>query len=77
MFEVPVAKIVNCRAQEQAFPTAKSQALTFERPERPHYGAVGLPAPKQAIEIQIGTRQPVAHHSMMAVPCGHLEMSSL
>jgi len=75
--EVPVAEMVNRRAQEQAFPTAKSYAPIFKRSEGCLQIAAGVPTPKVAIKIRILTQWLVAHCCKMTTPCGQLEMSSL
>jgi len=77
LLEVPVAEMVNRRAQEHAFPTAKRNAAAFERPEGLLQIVVGAPTPKLAIEIWIIARQLILHRCRMVTPCGHWEMSSL
>jgi hypothetical protein len=75
--EVPVAEMVNRRAQEQTFPIAKSYAPNFERAEGFLQTAAGVRSPKVMIEIRILPRWLVAHRCRLVTPCGHLEMSSL
>jgi hypothetical protein len=75
--EVPVAEMVNCRAQEQAFPIAKSYAPNVERSEGFLQTAAGVRSPKVTIEIRILPRWLVAHRCKIWTPCGQLEMSSL
>jgi hypothetical protein len=77
LLEVPVAEMVNRRAQEQAFPIAKVNASIFERSEGFLQTAAGVRSPKVAIEIRILPRWLFAHRSRMGTSCGRLEMLSL
>src|SRR5260370_16625804 len=69
--------MVNRRAQEQAFPTAKSYAPIFKRSEGCLQIAAGVPTPKVAIKIRILTQWLVAHCFKITTPCGQFEKSSL
>jgi hypothetical protein len=53
--EVPVAEMINRRAQVQAFPTAKSHAPIFKRSECFLQTAAGARTPKVAVKIHIRT----------------------
>ena len=61
--EVPVAEMVDRRAQEQAFPTAKSHAPVFKRSEGFLQFAAGLPTPKIAIKIRMLMQRLFVLHS--------------
>jgi hypothetical protein len=53
--EVPVAEMINRRAQVQAFPTAKRHAPIFKRSECFLQIAAGVRTPKVAVKIHILT----------------------
>jgi hypothetical protein len=77
LFEVTVAEMVKCRAQEQAFPITEVNASIFERSEGFPRFAASLPTPKVTIKIRIPKQRLFAHRSRMGTSCGRLEMSSL
>src|SRR5580704_4599154 len=68
--EVPVSEMVKRRAQEQAFPTAKSHAPIFKRSEGFLQFAAGLPTPKIAIKIRMLMRRLFVHRSRMGASWG-------
>jgi len=70
LFEVPVAEMVKCCAQEQTLPITVGNAPIFERFEGFLQFAAGLPTPKIAIKIRMLMRQLFVHHSGMGASWG-------